>query len=523
MDASYSRNTQDDAFLTTSFIPLGLPRTSFDGEVVTSRFDAKLTAHPTKHINVAASYKFDDRDNRSPVDIYSFYDIDIAPAATASAFNAPLGLAPNTLRSNVNVVANRPQSKKLNRFNLDGEYGLGRGNTVALRYQSESIDRFCHDTWYSCNDARTTDEDTLTAEWRKRLTDTVSGKLSYAYSQRDVDYDIDAWLALAPLANVVPTGATTSAYGYMLATGLSGWGPIAGLPTVPLTGDAAFFTPNNNIITSVTYGSRNQFAENPLMRRYHVADRDRDQIRSSASWQPTEKLSFDGEADFYQDDFRDTSLGLQDAKGWTASLDTAYSVNRKLSLGMFYTREDQRAHQTGWNYVGNAAPAAGTITGGCFTTVAAKNANNKIDPCNAWTGDSKDTADTYGFSLHRNDLMNGKLALDGSIDASQAETDMAVVGGNYATVPGTTNLVYIPATDLPTVDNDRLTFRLNAQYAFSPTTTLRAFYLYEHLDSVDYAFDATQVGTMVPWMPTYELAPNYSQQAVGISYVRAFR
>ena len=42
------------------------------------------------------------------------------------------------------------------------------------------------------------------------------------------------------MANNIPAGgATTSLYGFLQKTGLTGFGPVAGLPTTPLTGDAA--------------------------------------------------------------------------------------------------------------------------------------------------------------------------------------------------------------------------------------------------------------------------------------------
>jgi MtrB/PioB family decaheme-associated outer membrane protein len=527
ISGSYGRNTQNDSFLTDPQLPLGLPRSSFDGEVVSRSVNLKLTTRPFKRLNLSTGYKFDDRDNRSPVNTYVFYDINVPRAAAASTFNAALGLAAGALGNNINIYANRPHSKRVNQYNLDGDYLVAQGQVLAVGYQWQKNDRHCNGTWYQCEDAATTRENALRVEWRARLGATVSSKLGYSAARRTVNYNVNAWLALVPMANVVPgaptVGATTSAYGYMQQAGLSGWGPIAGFPTTALAGNAAIFAPGNNIITSALYGSRNQLAENPLMRRFHLADRDRDKIRTSVDWQPTEALALYGGLDFNQDAYRRSPLGLQNSQGWALNLDSSYALNDATSINLFYSREAQRAAQTGWNYVANAAAAAGTIAGGCFATVAQKNLNNKIDPCNAWTANARDRTDTAGLTLRFKKLWHQKLAVSSSVVHMRARTDMAVVGGNYAVVPGTTNLVYIPATDLPTVTSESLQLEVIGQYALSPMASLRVVYGYERLTTTDYAFAATVPGTLTTVMPSFEQAPRYSQHVIGVSYLHSFR
>lgn len=527
LNASYGRNTQNDAFIMDDQLPIGLPRASFDGEVVTTMVSAKFTARPLRDLNLAAAYRFDDRDNSSPVDTYVFYDINVPKGGTASSFNTALNLPAGTLASNVNIYANRPHSRTSHQFNLDADYVVARGHTLAAGYEFQRIDRECKGTWIACDDGLSNEEHTIHVEWRARLLDSLSGKIGYSYSMRDVNYNIDAWLALAPMANFTPgaptVGATTSAYGFMQQTGVSGWGPNLGFPTTPLTGDAAIFTPNNNIITAILYGSRNQLAENPRMRRYNVADRDRGKFRSSLNWEPTEKLSFYGGVDFNDDNYTDSSLGLQNSKGWTTNLDSSYALRDATSISLFYTHEDQRAKQAGWNYVGNAAPAAGTITGGCFDTVAEKNQNNKIDPCNAWNVNTRDRADTIGLTVRDKSLLNGRLDLGANLVYTRAITGIAVQGGNYATVPGTTNLVYIPAYDLPDASTRILALQLTGQYEISKTSSVRLAYLFEQLTGADFAYDAAQFGTLTTGMPSLEHFPSYSQNLVAVSYLHRFR
>ncbi len=307
LNASYGRNTQDEQFVTlgqNNQLPLGVPRSSLDGLVVTKAFNARLTSKPVKGLNVVAAYKYDDRDNKTPINTYFFQDANEARAAAASAFNAALGLPANTLGSNINIYANRPYSKRVNQFDLDADYAVARGHALRLGYEYQRIDRDCTGSWINCADAPRTRENSVKAEWRTNVIENVTGRLAYAYSARRVDYDENAFLALVPMANVVPAGgATISAYQYLQQTGLTGFGPVAGFPTVALTGNAAIFSPNNNILPQALYGSRNNINEEVGMRRFNMADRNRNKVRGSVNWDATDKLSLAGSLDYNHDDY----------------------------------------------------------------------------------------------------------------------------------------------------------------------------------------------------------------------------
>jgi hypothetical protein len=52
---------------------------------------------------------------------------------------------------------------------------------------------------------------------------------------------------------------------------------------------------------------------------------------------------------------------------------------------------------------------------------------------------------------------------------------------------------------------------------------VRAFYLFKHLKTADFAYDGMQPGTLTGVMPSYEQAPRYSVHVIGASYVYSFR
>jgi Putative outer membrane beta-barrel porin, MtrB/PioB len=130
-------------------LPIGLPTSSLNGLVISEMFTARLTTKPAKTLNVGLAYTYNDRDNKTPVNTYAFYDAE-EPKTGASAFNGVLGLAPDTLGSNINIYANRPYSKKVNTVVADTDYLFAPGQSVKGAYEYQQIDRNCPGSWINC-------------------------------------------------------------------------------------------------------------------------------------------------------------------------------------------------------------------------------------------------------------------------------------------------------------------------------------------------------------------------------------
>lgn len=544
MDASYARNTQNDAYLgsTTAAngqLAFGLPASSLDGLVVTKAFDAKLTAKPIKDLSLAANYKYDNRDNRTPVNIYLFQDANEAKSGT-SIFNAALGLS--GVGTNTNIYANRAYSKKVNQLNLDADYAVAKGHVVKVGYDLQKIDRTCDGSWIDCADANTTKENTLRAEWRARPIEDVSAKIGYAYSQRKVDnYNENAFLALVPMAGVAGTGAGgVSAQAAMAALGFTGFGALSAQPTVAQIAAMSvaqkfYFGANGNaILAQALYGSRNNINELPGMRRYNMADRNRDKVRTSVNWQANEQLSFQGGLDFNQDDYDNSVYGLKNAKSWALNLDATYAASENFSASVFYTYEDQRSQSAGSTYGSSSTTAnlsgATVVSGGCYATVAGKNNDGKMDPCLNWSTDMSDKVDTLGIALKQKGLMAGKLEMAEDVTFTRAHTDIGVNGGNYvanplllATNPATaTAYYYIPAAAMPTVTSNTVELKVRGKYNIDKKSAVNLMYAYLHMTSNDYIYTGMQIGTGTNYMPTMEQAPSYTVHVVGASYIYNF-
>ena len=536
-NGSYARNSQNDTFLTDETTPV-VPVSALNGLVVSTLFNAKLTTRLAKKLSLAGSYKYNDRDNRTPVNIYQYADTGeaaVASANFAAGAGNPLGAV---LAQNAN--ANRPYGTRLNQVNFDADYALGGGQWIKGGYDFQKIDRACHGSWIDCADVATTKENTLRADWRASVGGDFTARAGYAYSTRRGTYNENAFLALVPYANVSPASATggATALSFMNANGWNGWGPAVGFAAT--SGNLNVFFPSNSALANAMYANGNRISELAGLRRYYVADRNRDKVRTSLSWQANETWSLQGGVDLNKDHYPDTTFGLRGAKGWTTNLDVTYSPTDNLSTNVFYTVEKLRSLTGGNTYTANSN--ASTITGGqpgivglagnaCdgYTTLQQRNNNNKLDPCLLWSSDTLDNVHTAGLGLRKK---QDKLDLLGNLTFARSRSDNSVTGGNWANnilngpgaAPTTFAAVLIPATPFPTVSTDTAELRLSGTWALAKAQSLRVAYAYLHMTSSDWIYEGMQtgIGTLSGVLPSNEQPFNYKVNAFAVSYLVSF-
>ena len=148
---------------------------------------ARLTSQPMQKLRVNASYRYDDRDNKTPIETFRVTTGDLAGAANLLTFE------------------NEPINRRAQTFNLDGEYSLGPGQAVRAEYERQDIRRTstAEESPFRAED---TYEDTFRIEYRRNLSDTVAGRFSYAYSdRRRSDYEASPGIApVAPAEGLAP-------------------------------------------------------------------------------------------------------------------------------------------------------------------------------------------------------------------------------------------------------------------------------------------------------------------------------
>lgn len=532
---SYGHNTQNDAFLIdpTTTVPV-VPVSSLNGLVVWKAAGATLTSKRGK-FDLVANYTFNDRDNQTGVHIFQYADAgETATASTlfpASATNA-LGAV---LAQNAN--ANRPYSKRSNLASASADYSVAHGQWLRAGYDFERIDRWCTGTWIDCADAGVTNENRFLGEWRANLGERVNARVDYTLGlRRSPNYNENAFLALVPYAGVSPSSVTDgqTALSFMLANGWTGWGPALGF--APTTGDMNVFFPSNNALANNAYANNNRISEVLGVRRYYVADRDRNRVRSLLDWQTTDTFSIEGGVDYTNDDYPASTYGLQSTNGWSANLDGTYAMGENATATVYYTYQHQRGITFGNGYTANSnttnVNGFTALSGNycdSFTTLQQRNNNNKLDPCVNWSSNMLDTSNTFGFQLAKT---SGKLTVSGDGFYSRSHSTNDFTGGSWANNPlalpgapaGTIAAFFIPATPLPVVTTENFELRLHGGYLVAAHQTLRLVYAYLWMKSADWVYDGMQIGagTIAGVLPSNETAFNYGVHIFGVSYVIGF-
>lgn len=172
---SYGRMTQDEKFLPYTINPTillssPLPRNSLDGKINTThaslKFNTKLA--PTLFFN--ASYRYDDRDNKTPRSLYYMVSGDVSPQ--------PL---PGTPSGNIRV--NLPFSSTKHHAEANLDWRVAAQTKLKFGYEYDWVKR----TYEPIDRER---EHTAKIGVDHRFNEMASGGITYSYSDRDTDtYD----------------------------------------------------------------------------------------------------------------------------------------------------------------------------------------------------------------------------------------------------------------------------------------------------------------------------------------------
>lgn len=204
------------------------------------------------------------------------------------------------------------------------------------------------------------------------------------------------------------------------------------------------------------YGTVTQISppENPLLRKYNMADRSRDSASLRLDLKPAEIASVTLNADWAYDDYDRSPIGLTDSRTMDLGLDVAVAVSDELQLRGFAQVERIRSRQAGSAFF--AGPD--------------------------WRANSRDATHLLGLGLHQS-LLNGKLTLDGDFTFARSSSLVTVAPGS-ATEP------------FPTARTTQDGLRLQASYQVQPRVTLTGSWWYERYVSRDWHLDGVGPDTV---------------------------
>lgn len=167
--AATGRGEQDVNLLPYTISPVlvtpALPRASLDGQVDTSNYGLTITAKPHNRANIKVAYRFDERDNQTPVSMWSRVITDTFPTSANEE--------------------NTPYSFERSRLNLSASLRLFDTVKVSGGYDRTDLDR-------DYQEVAEQSEDTGWGKLRWRPTDYLEASFRGGASRREVDeYDTD--------------------------------------------------------------------------------------------------------------------------------------------------------------------------------------------------------------------------------------------------------------------------------------------------------------------------------------------
>jgi MtrB/PioB family decaheme-associated outer membrane protein len=305
-------------------------------------------------------------------------------------------------------------------------------------------------------------------------TSSTGGPELYAHSRTNFDADA-TWTKLQPLAVTVGYSRNNTGNDFRIFEN-------TGENVFRLTADAVG-TQYASFRAQYEYGSRSgsglnedlltQIGEQPAMRHYDVANRNRNKFTGQADFSPNELLTLSASAGFGKDDFPDSYFGLEQSSFQTFSVGADYRQPDGWGVGASYNYE----HYSGDQRSRTASPG--------------QTPPQETDPRRDWMVDSKERVNY--FSIYASPPKIGaNTEARFSYDYSHALGSYL-----YTTDPGWTSVGLVAPNQLPDVFNKLQQLHVDVRHRLNNRLAATFSYLYEPFRVYDFAFDQTVVNSIV--------------------------
>jgi MtrB/PioB family decaheme-associated outer membrane protein len=224
---------------------------------------------------------------------------------------------------------------------------------------------------------------------------------------------------------------------------------------------------------------------NPLLRKYHIADRKRNDLGLSLAYSPSENLTLSGGLNLIQDDYDDTQVGMTESREMDASIDLAYRASRNTTLYAFYNHGVIKSEQ------------AGSESGGSAD----------------WFADTKDRFNSLGIGFKTLRILPN-LDIGADLTLSKSIGDTRITDATA----GPTSISHYP--DLTT---DYKSLQVFGRYRWRKGLYLRMSYLHQEYDSSNWAFDGIDPDSLNNVLLLGEESPNSSDDILALSLIYYFR
>lgn len=231
------------------------------------------------------------------------------------------------------------------------------------------------------------------------------------------------------------------------------------------------------------------FENHPLLRKFHIFDRDRDQVTARGDVFPMPQLSLGAAVSYAKDDFKGNFFGLNESKAQSYTVDVGLFPIPELSITAFFTHDRLDTDQSGRSFT--AAP--GTAD----------------DPDRDFFTDTEDRINTIGVTVELSDIgqrlqwlrdmgITGRLDLGFDFIHARSRTRIDVASGAAFDT--------VPFPDLKTRLNS---FGVFARYQATPEASVRLGFVHERFSSRDFALDGVEPDTVANVLGFGQASPRY--------------
>jgi len=236
-----------------------------------------------------------------------------------------------------------------------------------------------------------------------------------------------------------------------------------------------------------------EYENHPLLRKYYLTDRDRDEYRFRADFTPGTTVNIGFSASYAEDDYDDSYFGLNNSKVRSTTVDAGWYPKEHISLTGFYTREKYDTAQSARAFYDDASAQ---------------------DAANNWFVDTQDKVDTWHLALAFSDVGadKGWKGVDFGLDYTFSDTRSAI---DVTAISAYTE-------PLPDLKAKMRTFTLWGTVQVSANSSIRLEAESAELTSSDWALDGVEPDTLANVLLLGESAANYDLWLITGSWTYRF-
>jgi MtrB/PioB family decaheme-associated outer membrane protein len=216
------------------------------------------------------------------------------------------------------------------------------------------------------------------------------------------------------------------------------------------------------------------YPENPMLRKFNLADRLRDSAELRFDYTFSEKISLGVTADYANDDYNHSPVGLTSARTANLAAELAVVFAESTRGRAFWQTQQIKSQQNGSQSFG--APD--------------------------WSGREKDTFDMLGVGIKH--MASEKLDIGADLAFTRGRREMDVDHG-------------IGPPAFPTASADMDSFTVYGVYKLKDNISIAGSYAYEHYSSSDWRLDGIAPATVPNLLALGMQSPNYSVSVLRIA------